>query len=262
VAEATAALDAYRFDEYASACYRFAWGSYCDWFLEFAKPVLNGTDDAAKAEVKGAAQHVFGTMLKMLHPAMPYMTEELWHLFGFGAECTLIREAWPEAAPVSDAVAARDELDWVVSFIGEVRAVRAEMNVAPSITVPLLLQGASATTMARAQAWIDVIRRLARATEVRALEGPAPKGVAQVVVGEATVMLPLADVIDLAAERTRLSKARAAAETEAKKIAGKLGNADFVARAPEEVVEENRERLEAAKAEMARLDAAMARIAG
>ncbi len=262
VAEATAALDAYRFDEYANACYRFAWGSFCDWFLEFAKPVFNGTDEAAKAEVKGAAQHVFGTLLKMLHPAMPYITEELWHLFGYGPECSLIRESWPGAADVRHAEAAREELDWVVSFIGEVRAVRSEMNVPPSVTVPLLLSGASGSTLDRAERWIDVIRRMARATEVKALEGAAPKGVAQVVVGEATVMLPLADVIDLGAERARLAKARAAAEADARKIEAKLGNADFVARAKEEVVEENRDRLAAAQAEMARLDAALARIAG
>ncbi len=260
VAECTAALEAFRFDEYAAAAYRFVWGSYCDWFIEFAKPVLNGPDGAAKAEVKGAAQHVFGTILKLLHPAMPFLTEELWHRFGHGEEGSLIRAPWPAPAEVSQAEAARAELDWVVALIGEVRGARAEMNVPPSITVPLLLQGASGETLARASRWIEAIRRLARATEVRPLEGAAPKGVAQVVVGEATVMLPLADVIDLGAERARLAKARAAAESEARKIAGKLGNADFVARAPEEVVEENRERLAAAEAEIARLDAALARI--
>jgi valyl-tRNA synthetase len=262
LAECTQALEAYRFDEYAAGAYRFVWGSYCDWFLEFAKPVLFGEDEAAKAEVKGAAQHVFGTILRVLHPAMPFITEELWHLFGYGPECSLIREAWPAPVAVPGAEAARDELDWVVRLITEVRGVRAEMNVPPSITVPLLLQGASDATLARAERWIDAIRRFARATEVRALQEAAPRGVAQVVVGEATVMLPLADVIDFAAERARLGKARAAAEAEAKKIAGKLGNADFVARAPEEVVEENRERLAAAEAEMTRLDAALARIAG
>jgi valyl-tRNA synthetase len=261
-AECTAALEAYRFDEYAAAAYRFAWGSYCDWFIEFAKPVLNGPDGAEKTELKGAAAHVFGTILKLLHPAMPFVTEELWHRFGYGPEGSLIRTAWPEAVPVHDAEAARAELDWVVTLIGEVRGARSEMNVPPSVTVPLLLQGASGATLDRAAAWIEAIRRLARATEVRPLDGPAPKGVAQVVVGEATVMLPLADVIDLAAERARLAKARAAAEGEAKKVRAKLGNADFVARAPEEVVEENRERLASAEAEMARLDAALARISG
>jgi valyl-tRNA synthetase len=262
VADCTAALEAYRFDEYAAAAYRFVWGSYCDWFIEFAKPVFNGPDGAEKDEVKGAAQHVFGTILRMLHPAMPYMTEELWHRFGYGAECTLIRATWPEAAPVAEAQAAREELDWVVKLIGEVRAARSEMNVPPSVTVPLLLQGASGATMARAERWIDAIRRLGRATEVRALDGAPPKGVAQVVVDEATVMLPLADVIDLGAERARLAKARGVAEGEAKKLSAKLGNKDFVARAAEEVVEETRERLAAAEAEVARLDAALSRIAG
>ncbi|MGG5818751.1 valine--tRNA ligase [Falsiroseomonas sp. HW251] len=262
VAECTAALEAYRFDEYAAAAYRFVWGTYCDWFIEFAKPVLNGPDGAEKEEVKAAAGHVFGTILRLLHPVMPYVTEELWHLFGFGPEGSLIRTAWPEPVAVADAEAAREELDWVVALVGEVRGARAEMNVPPSVTVPLLLQGASGTTLARAGRWIDAIRRLARATEVKPLDGAAPKGVAQVVVGEATVMLPLGDVIDLNAERARIAKARGAAEGEARKIKAKLGNADFVARAPEEVVEENRERLSAAEAEMARLDAALARIAG
>ena len=97
VAEATAALEAYRFDDYAGACYRFVWNSYCDWFIEFAKPVLNGPDGAEKDEVKGAAQHVLGTILRLLHPAIPFVTEELWDHFGYGPECSLIRAPWPEA---------------------------------------------------------------------------------------------------------------------------------------------------------------------
>jgi valyl-tRNA synthetase len=262
VADCTAALEAYRFDEYAAASYRFTWGSFCDWFIELGKPVLNGPDGPEKEELKLAAGHVFGTILRLLHPAMPFVTEELWHLFGYGPEGSLIRTAWPEPVAVADAEAAREELDWLVTLVGEVRGARAEMNVPPSVTVPLLLQGASGATLARAGRWIEAIRRMARATEVTPLDGAAPKGVAQVVVGEATVMLPLGDVIDLNAERARIAKARGAAEGEAKKIKAKLGNADFVARAPEEVVEENRERLAAAEAEMARLDAALARIAG
>ncbi|MBR0658014.1 valine--tRNA ligase [Neoroseomonas oryzicola] len=262
VAEANAALEAFRFDDYAGACYRFTWNTFCDWFLEFAKPVLNGPDGADKDEVKGAAQHVLGTILRMLHPVMPFLTEELWHRMGYGAEGSLIRAAWPEAVSVDGAADARAELDWVVRVVSEVRTVRSEMNVAPSITVPLLLAGASGESLARAKRWEDAIRRLGRATEIRALEGEAPKGAVQAVVGEATIMLPLADVIDLGAERARLAKERARIEGEAQKIEAKLGNETFVSRAPEEVVEENRERLAAAKVEMARLDAAMARIAG
>jgi valyl-tRNA synthetase len=261
IAECTQALDAYRFDEYAAASYRFVWGTYCDWFLELAKPVLFGEDEAAKAEVKGVAQHVFGTILKLLHPAMPFVTEELWTHFGYGAECTLIRAAWPDAVTVTEAEAAREELDWVVQLVSEVRAMRSEMNVPPSVTVPLLLQGAAPATLARAARWIEPIRRFARATDVQALDGTPPRGVAQVVVGEATVMLPLADVIDFAVERARLTKERGKAEAEAKKVVAKLGNADFVARAPAEIIEENRERLATFEAEMQRLDAALARIA-
>ncbi|HWX49102.1 MAG TPA: valine--tRNA ligase [Roseomonas sp.] len=261
LAEATEALEAYRMDDYAGACYRFVWNSFCDWFLEFAKPALNGPDGPEKAEVKGAAQHVLGTILRLLHPVMPYITEELWDRFGYGPEFSLIRAAWPQPVAVPGAEEARAELDWLVSLISTVRGVRAEMNVPPSITVPLLLQGASAETLARGARWIEAIRRLARATEFRALqEGEVPKGVAQVVVGEATVLLPLAEVIDLAAERARLVKERDKAQAEATKVEAKLANADFVARAKPEVVEENRERLAAAQAEVARLEAALARI--
>ena len=262
IAEANAALEAFRFDDYAGACYRFTWNTFCDWFLEFAKPVLNGPDGAEKEEVKGAAQHVLGTILKLLHPAMPFLTEELWFRMGYGAEGSLIRTAWPETAPVQGAAEARAELDWVVRLVSEVRTVRSEMNVAPSITVPLLLSGASGETLDRARRWEEAIKRLGRATEIRELPGEAPKGAVQAVVGEATIMLPLADVIDLGAERARLAKERARIAGEAQKIEAKLGSEVFVSRAPEEVVQENRERLAAAQVEMARLDAAMARIAG
>ena len=262
VAEATAALEAYRFDEYAGACYRFAWHTYCDWFIEFAKPVLAGPDGPGKAEVRGAAQHVLGTILRLLHPAMPYVTEELWGSFGYGPAGSLIKAPWPEAVPVHEAAAARAELDWVVALVSEVRAVRSEVNLPPSVTTPALVKDAAPENLARAARWMEAIRRLGRITAVTPLEGDPPKGVVQAVVGEATIMLPLAGVIDLGAEQARLTKARGVAEGEARKIAAKLANADFVARAPEVVVEENRERLAAAQAEMARLDAALARIAG
>ena len=261
-AEATAALEAFRFDEYASACLRFTRGDFCDWFLELAKPVLNGPDGADKEEVRGAAQHVLGTVLRLLHPAMPFVTEELWHRFGYGPEFTLIRDPWPAAAAVSGAEEARAELGWVVKLISEVRAARAEVNVPPSTTTPLLLKDAAPESLARAGRWLDAIRRLGRVSEVTPLAGDPPRGVVQAVVGEATAMLPLAGVIDLNAERARLTKDRGRAAMEANKIAAKLNNADFVARAPEEVVDENRERLEAARAEMARLDAALARVSG
>ena len=262
VAEANAALEALRFDDYANAGYRFAWNSFCDWFLEFAKPVLNGPDGPEKEEVKGAAQHVLGIILRLLHPVMPFITEELWHQLGYGPECSLIRTAWPEAMPVADAAEARAELDWVVRLISEMRTVRSEMNVAPSITVPLILAGAKPESLARAERWADAIRRLGRASDITALTGDAPKGVVQAVLDETTLMLPLADVVDFAAERARLAKERARLAGDIEKTEAKLANESFVSRAPVEIVEENRERVATWRAEIARLDAAMARISG
>jgi valyl-tRNA synthetase len=261
VADATAALEAYRFDEYAAAGYRFVWNTYCDWFLEFAKPALTeGADPVAAAEVRATAAHVLGIILKLLHPAIPYVTEELWDRFGYGADRSLIRETWPTAVTVTDAAEARAELDWVVRAIGLVRSVRNEMNVPPSVPGAVLLKDASDETMARAQRWIEPIRRMARASEVRALDGDFPKGSAQAVLDEATVVLPLEGIIDIAVERVRLGKDRDKAAAEAKKFQQKLSNADFVKRAPEEIVEENRARVTAYLAEVERLEAAMARI--
>ena len=261
VSEGTAALEEYRLDEYAQNGYRFVWNTFCDWFLEFAKPVFaEGADPVAAAEARATAAHVFGVILRLLHPAIPFVTEELWHRFGYGDAFTLIREPWPAAVPVPGAEAARTELDWVVRLIGLVRSVRTEMNVPPASLAPVLLRDASAETMARAGRWMDAIRRLARASEVRTLAGTMPVGSAQAVLDEATVVLPLSGLIDLVAERKRLAGARAKALAEGEKVSRKLANADFVARAPEEIVEENRERLAGFQAEAARLDAELARI--
>ena len=262
VAEATAALEAFRFNDYAAACYRFTWNTYCDWFLEFAKPVLTGSDGAAKDEVRAIAAHVLGIVLRLLHPAMPFVTEHLWDTMGYGAPCSLIRTAWPEAEAVQAPEAARAELDWLVRMISTVRTVRSEMNVPPSALAPILLQGASTETMERVARWPEALQRMGRASRVEALEAdaPLPQDSAQVMVDEATAVIPLSGLIDIAAERARLEKDRAKAEAEAEKVRRKLANEDFVVRAKPEVVEENRERLLAHEAEAARLAAALGRI--
>jgi valyl-tRNA synthetase len=260
VAQATEALERYRIDEYAAAGYRFTWNMFCDWFVEFAKPVLAEGDPQAAREVRATAAYVLGIVLRLLHPAMPFVTEELWDRLGYGAQYSLIRAPWPTPVAVTDGVAARQELDWVVRLITEVRAVRAEMNVPLGTPAPILLRDAAPETLVRAARWSDAIRRLARASELKPLTGEMPKGSAQAVLDEAMVIIPLADVIDLGAERLRLAKERDKAAGEARKLVQKLENQDFVRRAPEEIVAENRERLATAHAETARLDAALARI--
>jgi valyl-tRNA synthetase len=261
IREATDALEAYRFDEYAAAGYRFVWNNFCDWFVEFAKPLLaDGADPADGAEIRAVAAHVLGLILRLLHPAIPFVTEELWDRFGYGAPCSLIRAAWPEPAAVADAGAAREELDWVIRLIGEVRSVRAEMNVPPGKPSPVLLRDALPAVLGRVDRWIEAIRRLARASEVRVLQGEVPKGSAQAVLDETTIVLPLEGLIDLVAERARLAKDRDKLAAEARKVRQKLDNPDFVSRAKEEVVAENRERLAAQEAEIARLQAALDRL--
>ena len=270
VAEATAALEEYRFDEYAAACYRFTWNSFCDWFVEFAKPVLAEGDSENAREVRATAAHVLGTILRLLHPAMPFVTEELWGQFGYGPEGSLIGTAWPTAITVTDAQAARAELDWVVRLITEVRTVRAEMNV-PASAQPALY-ALSDDVKKRPEhgrlltKYELLITRLAKLSIVQVVhyddeaEKIDAESSVQVLASDVTHYLFLADFVDIAAERARLDKERGKAVVEAGKITQKLSNADFVARAPEEVVEENRARLQAAQDEISRLEAALRRI--
>jgi valyl-tRNA synthetase len=253
VAEATAALEAFRFDDYAAAVHRFTWGSFCDWFLEFAKPALTGPDGAEKDEVRGAAQHVLGTILRLMHPVMPFVTEELWVRLGYGEEASLIRARWPDSAGAPDAatLAARAELGRLVAVIGEVRAARSELNVPAGAVLPLRAGGDA--VLARHRALVERLARVALDAAGQGLSIP-------VVAGGATHELVVGEAIDAAAERARLAKERGRAEAERAKLAGKLANPGFRAKAEPAVVQETEERLADEAARLARLDAALARL--
>ena len=260
IGEADAALASFRFDEYAGACYRFTWNVFCDWFVELAKPVLTGPDGPERDELRATAAHVLGIILRLLHPAAPYVTEALWDGFGYGPARSLIRAAWPATSRVPEAAAARAELEWVIRFITAIRTVRAEMGVPPSVKAPIMLRDATPETVARAERWADAAARLARVSEIAAAPAALPAGCAQIVLDEATLLLPLAGLIDLDAERGRLARERARAAEDWEKTRRKLENADFITRAKPDVVEENRTRVRTAELEMARLDAALARL--
>jgi valyl-tRNA synthetase len=260
VADATAGLEAFRSNDYAGACWHFAWGEFCDWFLELAKPVFAGGGEEAE-EIRNVAAHTLSIVLRLMHPVTPFVTEELWDYFGYGESGSLIRAAWPEPAAVTAPEAARSEVSWLLKLISEIRMVRSEMNVPPSIKTPIFLKDAAPETLARAARWEEAIFRMARASSIGPLQGEIPKGSAQAVVNEATIILPLAELIDLAAERARLQAARAKAAAELEKVNAKLADEKFVARAPEAIIAENEERRENFSAELARLDAALGRIA-
>ncbi|GAN63935.1 valyl-tRNA synthetase [Acetobacter indonesiensis NRIC 0313] len=260
IQEATNALEVYRFDDYALTCYRFVWNRFCDWFLEFAKPVFASSNTEESAEIRGVAAYILGVILRLLQPVMPFVTDDLWHAFGYGPEGSLINETWPTPVNLADASSARSECDQIIRLISEIRAVRSEMNVPPSQMAPVFLKDATPETVARAENWKEAIGRMARVSHIAALEGDVPRGSAQVVVDEATVIIPLEGLIDIQAEQDRLKKDLAKAEDEVSKTEKKLSNENFVARAKPEIVQEMHERLTAQQGECQRLKAALARI--
>jgi valyl-tRNA synthetase len=255
------ALDSYRFNEAATTIYQFAWGTFCDWYLEFAKPILTGDDVQAQAETRAAAAWTLDQILHLLNPMMPFVTEALWSTLGDGRNELLLTAPWPDYAADLEDEAAAAEMDWVIRLVTAVRAIRAEMNVPSGAALPLLVRDAGPETAERLDRHRDLIMRLAR-TEAPAISRAAvPRGSAQAVLDEATLVIPLADIVDLDRERARLGKEIARLDGELDKLAKKLANQQFLSKAPEEVVQEQRDRQEEAAAIKARLEAAIARLA-
>ena len=288
--EVTEGIEAYRFNDAANTIYRFVWNVYCDWYLELAKPVLMGEEGAAKAETRAMIAWARDQILKLLHPFMPFITEELWAVTA-RRDGLLVLETWPrevtaltdeqlsalalsgvdtdprtaaviaaaaEPADFSDP-AAEAEIGWVVDLVTAIRSVRAEMNIPPATLTPLVLAGASSETRERAPRWSDVVKRMARLSDISFAER-APEGAVQILVRGEVVALPLKGVIDLSAERTRLEKEIAKAEADIKRVDAKLSNQKFVANAPEEIVEEEKEKREAAVARKQKIVEAMERL--
>ncbi|GAB5507759.1 MAG: valine--tRNA ligase [Rhizobiaceae bacterium] len=241
-AQVTEGITAYRFNDAASSAYRFVWNLFCDWYLELLKPVYSGEDEVAKAEARAVSAYVLDEIYKLLHPFMPFMTEELWaETAGDNTRESLLCHAeWPQPDFADDEAAA--EINWLVELVSGLRSVRAEMNVPPAAVAPLVIVGANSDTRERAARHDPAIRRLARAGEV-GFADEAPKGAAQIVVGEATICLPLGDLIDVSAEAARLKREIDRNQGEIARIEKKLGNEKFVANAPAEVVEADREKL-------------------
>ncbi len=292
-AEVTEAIQAYRFNDAAGAAYRFVWNIYCDWYLELAKPLLTGADETAKAETRAMVAWARDEILKLLHPFMPFITEELWAVTsqpvipgraeganpksraastapaaldsgpgaarrpGMTRESLLALAAWPTLEFTDDKAEA--EIGWVIDLVTAIRSVRAEMNI--SAQIPLLLASASAETKQRAERWAEFIKRLARVSAISAADA-APQGSVQLVVRGEVAALPLKGVIDLTAERARLAKEMQKADADIARVDAKLGNANFVARAPEEVVEEEKEKRAEALARKEKIAEALERLQG
>lgn len=275
--EVTEAIESSRFNDAAGAIYRFVWNVYCDWYLELAKPVILGEDGPAKSETRAMVAWARDEILKLLHPFMPFITEELWAVTSARTQLltltewpnkvdltlkrrTLIAAADPFAGPepVTDLLepyfrddAAEAEIGWVVDLITAIRSVRAEMNIPPATLAPLVLAGASAESKARAQRWSDVIKRMSRLADI-SFADQAPAGAVQLLIRGEVAALPLKGIVDVAAQRVRLEKEIAKADADIVRVDLKLADQNFVANAPEEIVEDEKEKREAAVARKAK----------
>jgi valyl-tRNA synthetase len=270
-AEITQATETYAFSEAAGAAYRFVWNVYCDWYVELAKPLLTGPEGAAKDETRAMAAWALDEILKLLHPFMPFITEELWAvtlsspspLVGEGGEggkrqTLLALTPWPALTGLED-LAAEAEIGWLIELVTAVRSLRAEMNIA--VAIPLVLVGVSAETGARATRWAEFIKRLARVSEISSAAA-VPQGSVQLLVRGEVAALPLIGVIDLAAERARLAKEMQKADADIARVDGKLNNEKFVANAPADIVEEEKEKRAEAVARRAKIAEALERLKG
>ena len=258
----TEGIAAYKFNEAASAVYRFVWNQVCDWYLELLKPVFMGEDEAAKAESRACVAFVLDEIYKLLHPFMPFMTEELWAETapeGGERSSLLCHAAWP--APDFEDDEAASDINWLIDLVSGIRSVRSEMNVPAAAIAPLVVIGANTLTRERLARHDGAIKRLARIGDI-SLADAAPKGSAQLVLGEATVCLPLGSLIDIEAEAARLQKELAKMTEEIARLHKKLGNEKFVANAPEEVVAAEREKLAEYGESQLRLDIALQRVRG
>ena len=256
------AIEAYRFNEAADGFYKFTWGTFCDWYLEFCKPVFAGTDEAAKAETRACTAWVIDQILLIGQPMIPFVTQELWEKLAAAANIArpgfLMAQAWPKYEGLS-APDAEAEMDWVVDVISAIRSVRNEMNVPASLQLAVTMKGGSATTKAQLLTHNALICANARLSAVTSNDAEV-KNAAQVVVGDATFLLPLEGVIDLDKERDRLKKEIAKKDADIANDDKKLTNEAFVSKAPAATVEEIRERRTAASDARAKMAEALGRI--
>ena len=261
IGDVTAMIEVQRFNDAASTAYHFVYDIFCDWYVEITKPIFQTGSDAVQAETRATTAWARDQILKLLHPFMPFITEELWARTSETPRVTLLILAeWPRPNRIAGADSATAEMVWVIEMIKGVRSVRAEMNVPAGAKIPLVLTGANDTAKERLARNRAVILSLARLTAADIADA-IPGGSAQFVLEEATVALPLGDVIDFAKERARLEKDLKKAQEEIARFDAKLSNEQFVSRAPEDVLAEQREKRAEAAALAARLGEAVKRLA-
>jgi valyl-tRNA synthetase len=254
-------LAEYKFNEAAGAIYQFVWGSFCDWYLEFTKPLLNGDDVSLKAEIRATTGWVLDQILILLNPFMPFVTEEIYATITTRVPGTrLISSRWPDYAAIPDAVPAMRDIAWVQGVISDIRSVRADMNVPAGAKIDLLVKDASPETADRLKRYEMILKQMARLSSIGQTDTP-PKQAIKSVIHEATFILPIAELIDLDKERARLTKQIDKLKQDIGKIDQKLDNQEFVANAPEDIIAEQKSRRSEAQGLIAKLSAALDQLA-
>ncbi|CAM3640350.1 valine--tRNA ligase [Phaeobacter inhibens] len=257
--EVDAALEAYRFNDAALGLYAFVWGKVCDWYIELSKPLFGSEDEAVIAETRQTLGWVLDQCMILLHPIMPFITEELWGNTAKRANM-LVHENWPTYGTELVNADADAEMNWVITAIENIRSTRAQMHVPAGAKIPMVVTEFSDQARAAWEKNEAMIQKLARITTLEQVD-TFPKGCASVAAPGASFGLPLADVIDVDAEKARLEKTLGKLAKELGGLRGRLNNPKFAASAPEEVVAEARENLRLREEEEAKIKEALARLA-
>lgn len=259
--EITTAIENYRFNDAASSIYQFIWNTYCDWYVELSKPIFSSGSEAEIEETRAVTAWVMDEMMKLLHPFMPFMTEELWQRLGEQGRTRstmLINAEWPTYDGLVDE-AARGEMNWLIKLISDIRSARSEMNVPAGAKMPLVMVSANEQTTEWVNRHENTIKHMARLEDI-SFSDEVPEGSVQVVMGEAIAALSLKGVIDVDAEVARLNKELGKVSGEIKKLSGKLSNEQFLSKAPENVIVEQKRRLAEETETKDQLEAALERM--
>ena len=254
------AIDTYRFNDAASSIYQFTWNTFCDWYVEFAKPMFMGDDENARAETQATAAWVLDQILLLMHPITPFITEELWTKLSDKRTSSIMIAEWPELDDTLINTSANEEMDWVVRLISQVRTIRSEMNVPPGAKIPLILKDAGERAQSCLVNHADLLKRVARLSSLELLSGDVPAGSVQDVIDEAILILPISETIDLTEEKSRLGKEIDKQTAEIDRFKKKLSNERFVTSAPDEVVATERQKLADAQQTKIKLQEARERL--
>jgi len=259
-------FDGYRLDLVAQAIYEFTWHEFCDWYLELSKPVLQSDDatDEAKRGTRRTLIDVLEGLLRLLHPIMPFLTEEIWQQVAprAGVDApTIMLQAYPQAGKQPQDETAVADIEWLMAFILGVRQIRGEMDISPGKPLPVILQNASAEDARRTEQHASLLQHIGRVESVTMLgDGDEPPASATALLDELRLLVPMKGIIDVDAERQRLEKQRDKVDAELKRARGKLGNPKFVNNAPADVVTQERQREAEFERQIAQLSEQLARL--